>query len=793
MSVKTLTTWPTEADLEAAVPAAIQKAFPWLPQGSIRHQLKFSFSFGRKKIEVDATASSRIEARADILLCQGKQPLAIMELKRNGEPLTAEDEAQGLSYARMLTPRAAPLVMVTNGDDVRLLETHSGTEWHPSQPGELAFQQLVEAAARAASNDLKNAIATLMGSSSQVWVQAVRQASAAIIGELTGTWTQAELPFVGKFLIPRNATVEVINLLRQGKRFVTVEGPPLIGKSSVLRELADKTNSTPDIAVLFVDASSGTGLFQVLADILRNELSWPVTPNEAREWLLRLSLAGGPDLVLAFDGLSLERNDILRDVEDLTSGAFGSGVKVVLAADDVIAEKLMSNSRGFASAIGRRAVRVMVGPIDNQEFAWVEQVMRNNRLVMTLGAAHAEEYRIPWVLRAVGAQYEGDLSEAEQNLAAGVPPLLGLELIAYARRQFTDHELRRLFRSTADAVVVDAQDESRSVALILQAMATFVVRRKTLRRFLEADEIAGLVNQGFLRPFQPQSGEALLVVRLAELLASEIADILGKQLANMVQKGTEDAADWIAGAASNLPLGDVIAAQAICDAAKRHGGVPFKLIEALLGAPPKCQAIGPGTRGKIHLPDVGTFGVTFKGSGFLAVEIDGQEHIIELEQGEEQGVTYENYHTWLILSHLAGVPFSVGDDQDDRSTRIDPVLLREVGTFAAVLRHPGGDPNIVSVLTHEVPEVGSIVCHHAGIVEAITWSMFRYLSAEGPCANDWVHDAVNRRSLPLLARIDIALRLIASTANQEMSTWAVKLLEDVVRPALQDLPPLHYD
>ena len=125
MTVKQLTAWPTEADLEAAIHAGLRRAFPWLPAGAIRHQIKFAFSFGRAAIEIDGATSSRAEARADVLLHWGDQALAVLELKRPGAELSQADDAQGLSYARMLHPRP-PLVAVTNGDDVRLLETNTG-------------------------------------------------------------------------------------------------------------------------------------------------------------------------------------------------------------------------------------------------------------------------------------------------------------------------------------------------------------------------------------------------------------------------------------------------------------------------------------------------------------------------------------------------------------------------------------------------------------------------------------------------------------------------------------------
>lgn len=62
-------------------------------------------------------------------------PLCVFELKRQGLALTAEDEAQGLSYANLLQPRF-PLVVITNGDETRFLESHNGKTWQPSSPSE---------------------------------------------------------------------------------------------------------------------------------------------------------------------------------------------------------------------------------------------------------------------------------------------------------------------------------------------------------------------------------------------------------------------------------------------------------------------------------------------------------------------------------------------------------------------------------------------------------------------------------------------------------------------------------
>ena len=116
MPIKKTTDGSTEANLEAEIHSALRLAFPWIPDGSIQHQTTFSFSFGGKRITVDGAKADPAKARADILLYWNQQPLAVLELKRGGLALGADDDDQGLSYARVLHPQP-PLVVVTNGRD----------------------------------------------------------------------------------------------------------------------------------------------------------------------------------------------------------------------------------------------------------------------------------------------------------------------------------------------------------------------------------------------------------------------------------------------------------------------------------------------------------------------------------------------------------------------------------------------------------------------------------------------------------------------------------------------------
>ena len=790
MAFKQLTTSPTEADLEAAIHAAVARVFPWLPDGAVRHQTKFSFSFGRATIEVDGASDSRKEARADIILYKDERPLAVLELKRQGIPLSADDEAQGLSYARVLVP-SAPLVIVTNGDEVRLLATHTGAPLDGVSTSETGFKALVESAARAAGADLKAAIDTLMGSTPSVWRQAVEQTTDAILRELTASWDTPALPFVPRFLFPRKASVMVAMLLNRGKRLILIEGAPIIGKSNILRELALRSRGSDGPFVFFFLEAAGSGVIQALADALAQKLGWPVKGDEARSWLMRLSRSDGPALVLALDGLDLDQVDLRREIEDLTSPAFGDRVRVVLAVDDAVAEQLVVGPNGRTpSPIGRRAKRIAVDHLDDEEFADAQKVLWDHRIAIMDGGVSARELRFPWVLRALASDIVQAPEYANEALAAALPPLLSLDLIVHARERFTDPELCRLAREVAAALLDDARDMARGTPLILESLDTYIVRRKALAARLDGTDIRALITRGYVKPAIHRSGDAVLVVRLPELVASQLADLLAIELAPLSRSAPEDAAEWLAGCAGSLPLGDIVCAQAVLDAAQRHGGISFEMIQALLDAAPKEEAIAPGTRFAMHFPGAGMIDLIVQQDGSMVAEIDGTRHLIEADP-EGLGSTYKDFHSWQILSHLAGYPFAI--ELADSLERVDPYILMEVGAAAMVLRQPGLEAEFNGVLMHEIPDVGSIVCHEAGIVEPITLSIFKYVSREGCNASPWVDAACQRNSLPLLARIDIALRQLAGSANTDNATWAREMLSGPVRSAFASLPALHPD
>src|SRR3546814_4533420 len=85
------------------------------------------------------------------------------------------------------------------------------------------------------------AIEALMGRETEVWARAVRGCTARLIAELTDPPGERGRPFAQNLLFPRFATHRATKSLKEGPTFTVVEGPPVSGKSSLLRELAVRT------------------------------------------------------------------------------------------------------------------------------------------------------------------------------------------------------------------------------------------------------------------------------------------------------------------------------------------------------------------------------------------------------------------------------------------------------------------------------------------------------------------------------------------------------------------------
>jgi len=780
MTVNQITSSPTETDLEAEIRAAIKRAFPLLPEASIRHQIQFQFKFGHAVIKLDGSTPTSARARADVVLYFEDRPLAVLELKRESESLHSDDGQQGLSYARALNP-SPPLVVVTNGSETRYLETHTGNLWIAASKDELAFTSLMDSATTAAKTDLKMAIQTLMGTNPSFWVQAFRQASKSNMEELTGEIEDTDKPFGRNFLIPRRATTEVLNCLMENRKLVLLEGSSLVGKSNVLREICEQTEKADTSATLYIETGTGNSILQSLADALEDHLNWPVTSAEARFWLKKISESDGPELILAIDGLNSDDREIRREIEDLSGTKFGAKLKLVVALDPSVGRRIVSTKGRNPSPIGHRAVRVEVGPLDDEEFMNAVLVLLNKRLAFLRGADYTPEYRLPWVLRNVAAASLSGFEGEDEDVKLALLPMLSTDLIRYARERFCDLPLQRNFARLAQAMIDEVQDPSRHAALASECNRTFAIRRNTLLQSFSTHELDALCEEGYLKEAIHQTAdEEICYVRQPALLASELARILKKGILARGNDEPEDTAIWLTTAASSLPLGEMIAAHAILESAGEEEGIRLGVISTLLATKPHAKPIAPGMVLAGSFPKLGY--VKFKVIGDTIIEVLSNGRAQRLDLEEPVGQMYVDCTPWHILSNVFGSPVEILADDDELET-IQGAILLQIASSEIPL-HPSNFLH-QRLPMHDLPDGNSIICHSVGMVEQVTQSLFTYLQRDLGASKTWVDLALTRDSTALLARLHIALLEISRVNNPDLSTWASNALSNQVLPALQ--------
>lgn len=791
MTVTQTTVGKTETDLEVHANSALRIALPWLDVAAIQHQLTFSFKLGHKTVEINGAKASSRRGRLDMLIESGGKRLAILELKKPGQPIDAEDVDQGLSYARVLHPRP-PIVIVSNGTDTRTYATETGELLKDGLPTEQAFAALMDAAMEIAHSGRQDAIKTLMEPGSDVWMAAIRAATEQTLDELTGSWTNVRTPFTPDFHISRKASAQAMTVLRGTRRVIAIEGAPLIGKSHILRELAIGTTESDEFAVLLVEASgtAAIGIADEVARLLSGAVGWRISADEARRWLERLATSNGPQLVIAIDGLGLEHDGIRHELEALSAQSMGSKVKFVVEADTSVVDRLWKGeTRRKDTVFARRGERILVDRLDDDEFDRALKVLQRHDVTFMHGADRADEYRQPWLLRSMAASVV-EAPERIRGMTAILPPLLSLDLFHYTRNHFVQDELAEQAATFARAVLDDYGRCDRPHDVILRSMHSFMVRRATMRDHADSNELAAMVQSGLTGTALDIGNRPLITGRIPELIASElarqIAELLAERMGDEETNAGADAADWLVGTTARLPFGDVIGAQALVDLISWRDGISVAFLNRLLQRAPKVRPIKPGTRAVVWMPSVGQLNMTTRADGVTVIKKPGWKEGIELPAGEA-AVTYAELDAWLILSHLASVRIgALATDEDRIVGLMDPAILALIGTSPILLRRVPEDLERSGHHTHDGPGGAQLACREDGIIEPVTFSLLRFLERQQDNADDWLNEACDDGSAPLLNRLSQALSMLAALNPQASRVkWAKARLDNLVNPALK--------
>lgn len=764
----------TEAELESRLWEALRTAFPNIPSDQFELQRRFTVRVGHEMREFDSAALWEKSGRADILISHRERPLAMLEVKREDLTLTRADYEQVQSYANQMTPRP-PLVVVTNGRETRVYDSNTGEVWESGDDAADSVERVLSNAAKVAVADRRWAIEALMGRETGAWVPIVQATTDILLGEMTDAPGESGRPFARDLLFPRLATYRATNALLEGSTFVIVEGAPVTGKTSLLRELAIRTREGSELAVLMLRGSS-PGLFQSLANLFAAKLEWNLSANDVRQWLRRMSDgAAGPILVVAIDGVE-PGTAMAADLEELANLLPGNNLRIILSTDRP--EGLVTATNGRTpTGLGTHATRIEVGPLGLEEFQAAQRGLGHNRIFFFDGSEYAEDYRAPWVLRTIYDKIVRDPRYGDSSRRVMLPSALGPLLVDAAREVHAGQaDLLRNYRHLARSALSDTG--AGPAELALAASNGFVVRQDALSS--EAREaLRDLKAAGWARTYRHGSGEDVLVPTVPAAFLAELADAAGVELQDRAEADPHSAGVWLGQRLSDVYLGDIVGAEAIRSMASKTGRFSSGIIAGLLSIEPEEELVERSLIG-LATPNGEVLYVKIEDGKAWLSDRNGDVRGEAVDLGAERSRMYRNTTPWMILGQFARLPTAdVGDD----SQRMDAYLLLKIGQcpFPLLRANEAG----LGHLEHDIDGHGQVLCPDQGPIEAATQAMADLLSGPWIHADDWVDAATETDSLPLLNRVLIALRTLQARNIPERSAWAHRAEENRVMPCIE--------
>lgn len=768
----------TEAQLEAHVLTLAREQFAHMDPGCFQLERNLKFKVGRSNFMIDGAAAWSTEGRADLLLFYGEKPLAVIELKREDKPLTLEDLKQGQSYAGILVPHP-PLVIVSNGQETWVRQAADGNPLPADLEGGSMIEKIFENVGKLAAADNGWAIEVLMGPEASVWVEAVRQRTDELIERMTGAPDDSRKPFGRGLLFHRRATAEILGRFEAGTQAILVEGAPLAGKSSVLRDLALATRASPDWAVFMVNGTTGgVGLFQRLANVLGEALEWKLNADDVRVWLRRMSRSPRrPALVLAVDGLK-PGSPVAQDLEELAETGFGRGLRLIGCterADDI----LLDATRRSETALASVTEVVPVAGLDDKEFDALRHQLADQRIFFYPGAELADEYRTAWLLRSVLSK---GAAPEDKDVGAFIPATMGIRLVRSARERFgalytvlRDHRLL-----ARDAL---ADEETPDPEVSLASANAFVMRRDALSPAGEAAAVA-LEAEGWVRFYRHSTGEDLVGFQVPEVFMSELALELADLLDNTLNADPDDAWAMLVCQAQRFFLGDVVGAHAIFDLGKKRGGVPGRLTEPLMNDRPEVESIAGKTIG-LELREGEITNFHFNDAGEIA-QLDALDEPIlpyaSVASGDE-GQMYGNMTAWMMLSQLAFIRTAIGKNIEDR---FDIDIMLWVGQAGMpLMRGSGTFAKLKAQSVQELGQAGSVLSPEHALAEPLTSAMHKLFYEEWRDLDSFFDRLVAVNSLPLTVRVHHALGMFQGSTKPGLQAWAKDKIVAIVHPLLR--------
>ncbi|KPN96079.1 type I restriction endonuclease [Lysinibacillus sp. ZYM-1] len=691
-----------EATLEARVRSELEKIIPNYQNMNIIHQHIFSVKIGHDEITIKPSTK---KPRLDILIQYNGRNLAVLELKKPGHPLTDDDRKQGLSYARLLEP-IAPLVIVSNGNDTSFYNSYSGEVMEHTSLDRKILDEAITHTLQMADSSLDEAVQILLGKDPDVWRKIIHDINKSNFNNQMGTINDYTQPIADNFHFPRKITPRIIEYVRRNA-VVAVTGAPLVGKTNILYEICKEKQD--DIIPIYINAEECRyGILQYLANQLLKHFKVS-TLDDIKRWLVHGIIPNrhsAGKIVLIVDEVRFGEHEIIKDIDEIINLCSDNSSFSIIIGCDSSNFNLMSKRTGRPgkSLFGKKAIKVEVNRLDEEEFNYVEDMLIKTWSIRFLeGAIRNKEFREPRILRISLAQ---NIHRAVMDDSIMViPNFLPLSLFKELFKNFTDDEtfkndMVRLARTALK------QDLKTPLELMVSHGRGYVPYDQA-EVMLGENRIERLREQGHIDWFIDEEQNQYIAPKTPEIFSAAAIRALYKDI-SMEKLDTEYAVGKILELSNRLPYGDIIAANVIFELGDNNDYTFYDIYKQLLINPPIIEKVNEKTDLNLE--------VYIRNKGLVKLP--------HLKKNSGDYRLISNTHPWLVLSHLMTLPFVMEGVEDQFGGYRE--ILTTIGSYEDIIRRV--DPieqldQSFMYSVHSTIEAGEMLCGEEGIIEPITYAL----------------------------------------------------------------------
>lgn len=758
---------PSEADYGGRLVKVLSSIFPTFEKVEIQQEESFSINVGRRNIVITKDLPSldndkaKVYAIYDILLSIGDKNVILLELKKEDAQIKPEHIDQALSYGRLIHPM--PPITVIAGKNVLIYDTFTREQLEGVEINEMLVNSLLEKSSDLAKADLDEAIALLLNRDPKVFSSVINAISEENFSELIGGIGDFQKPISKGFLIDRVVAHQIYEA-SDSQNLIGLRGAAFSGKTNILFNVFQK-HKTENTAILYLDLEDlQYSIFRKLANAFSQELNFHVNEDKVLEWLnISIRKMKGFKLLFLFDNYNDDLSETIksniRELIDLTKSTKHC---VIFSIDEINYERISKKPHRNYKTLFGGAFLLKIKNLDVREFHGACELLDEKfKASIQLGGEISKEYRVPRIIRFIANIASQIRLEDKEGKFLMFPSIPNIKLIYDVSGSLLSsalgREQRKLLKKLSKLYITYEFTWKDKNPLKLLTMAEGVLPTTLVKADLSFDEFNELVESGLVVESYVNDTFSFLVPKTPELVSYYGIEQIAVALISVRRQidKLEEIATLFIRLCNHFQYSDIVGAGVLNVILSQNGqGLFIDLVNELLRHSYEKMEVEDGIKVKMFIPE----------HGYIHLDLDDIPK-------EERGYMLNDNLPYLILSQLLAEPLEIKNKDGAVSYDSHIKLLYRVGSYEGLLcRTEFSELNeMTEFLTHDIKDIGTIVCHKMGVIEPIIQSIASSFLKIPDEIERLYEKAIEDKNFLLLWRIYMALASFKFSAESDLA------------------------